>query len=138
MFSYMFLAFLAIYHLPFVNKGYDLTMENDDIVATFCIIIIANAVKIIRKRQRLRRQWTRPWIQRRSQHGAHHALLQELTSDDPDGFRNFFESFVRDSSSFFGGIFNLIYFLCLCFINTCLLMRFIFFYFNLITLILIG
>ena len=30
-------------------------MENDDIVATLCIIIIANAVKIIRKRQRLRR-----------------------------------------------------------------------------------
>ena len=64
-------------------------MENDDIVATLCIIIIANAVKIIRKRQRRRRQWTRPWIQRRSHHGAHHALLQELTTEDPDGFRNF-------------------------------------------------
>ena len=65
-------------------------MENhDDIVATLCIIIIANAVKIIRKRQRLRRQWTRPWIQRRSQHEAHHALLQERTTEDPWGFRNF-------------------------------------------------
>ena len=64
-------------------------MENDDIVATLCIIIIANAVGIIRNRQRLRRQWTRPWIQRRSQHGAHHALLQELTTKDPGGFRNF-------------------------------------------------
>ena len=31
----------------------------------------------------------RPWIQRRSQHGAHHALLQELTSEDPDDVRNF-------------------------------------------------
>ena len=48
-----------------------------------------DAVKIIRKRQRRRRQWTRPWIQWRSQHGAHHALLQELTTEDPDGFRNF-------------------------------------------------
>ena len=59
-------------------------MENDDIVATLCIIIIANAVRIIRNRQRRRRQWTRPWIQRRSQHGAHHALLQELhvTTED--------------------------------------------------------
>ena len=65
-------------------------MENDDIVATLCIIIIANAVtRIIRNRQRRRRQWTRPWIQRRSQDGAHHALLQELTTEDPDGFRNF-------------------------------------------------
>ena len=27
---------------------------------------------------------------RRSQHGARHALLQELTTEDPDGFRNFF------------------------------------------------
>ena len=36
-----------------------------------CIIIIANAVRIIRKRQRRRRQW----IQRRSQEGAHHALI---------------------------------------------------------------
>ena len=64
-------------------------MENDDIIDTLCIIIIANAVKIIRKRQRRRRQWTRPWIQRRSQDGAHHALLQELTTENPDGFRNF-------------------------------------------------
>ena len=63
---------------------------NDDIVATLCIIIIANAVKIIRKRQRRRRQWTRPWIQRRSQDGAHHALL--LTTEDLDGFRKFFEN----------------------------------------------
>ena len=64
-------------------------MENLDIVDTLCIIIIASAVKSIRKRRRLRRQWTKPWIQRRSQHGAHHALLQELASEDPDGFRNF-------------------------------------------------
>ena len=65
-------------------------MENYDIVATLFIIIIANAVKIIFfKRQRRRRQWTRPWIQRRSQDGAHHALLQELITEDPDGFRNF-------------------------------------------------
>ena len=64
-------------------------MENDDIIDTLCIIIIANAVKIIRKRQRRRRQWTRPWILSRSQDGAHHALLQELTTEDPDGFRNF-------------------------------------------------
>ena len=64
-------------------------MENDDIIDTLCIIIIANAVKIIRKSQRRRRQWTRPWIQRRSQGGAHHALLQELTTEDLDGFRKF-------------------------------------------------
>ena len=63
-------------------------MENLGIVATLCIIIIASAAKIIRKRRRFRRQWTRPWIQKRSQHGAHHALLQELTSEDPEGFRN--------------------------------------------------
>ena len=62
-------------------------MENDDIVATFCIIIIANAVKIIRKRQRLMRQGPDLGYK-----GAHHALLQELTSEDPEGFRNFFES----------------------------------------------
>ena len=64
-------------------------MENDDIVATLCIIIIANAVRIIRKRQRRRRQWTRPWIQMRSQVGTHHALLLELTTEDSGGFRNF-------------------------------------------------
>ena len=67
-------------------------MENDDISATLCIKIVANAVKIIRKIHGRRRQWIRPWIQRRSQHGAHYALLQELTSEDPDGFRNIFES----------------------------------------------
>ena len=50
MFSYIFLAFPA---LP--------VKMNDDIVATLCIITIANAVKIIRKRQRgssRMRQWT--------------------------------------------------------------------------------
>ena len=67
---------------------------NDDIVATLCIIhvIIANAVKIIKKkRQRRGRQWTRPWIQRRGQHGAHHALciIASDTTEDPDGLRNF-------------------------------------------------
>ena len=53
MFSYMFLAFPAIYHVPFVNKGLkDLTMGNDDIVATLCNIhvIIANAVKNNKKK----------------------------------------------------------------------------------------
>ena len=53
-------------------------MENDDIVATLCIIIVANAVKIIRKIHGRMRQWIRPLIQRLSQHGAHHALLQVI------------------------------------------------------------
>ena len=66
-------------------------MENDDIVATLCIIIIANAVKIIRKRQKLRRQCTRPWIQRRGQHGAHLASLE--------AFLIIFTSFVFVSST---------------------------------------
>ena len=65
-------------------------MENVDIVATLCIIIIANAVKIFFKKDRdlgdngpdLGYKWSPSCIIARANY----------TSEDPDGFRNFFES----------------------------------------------
>ena len=61
-------------HLPLTICKQRLRTNNGDWYC--CYLCIANAVKIIRKRQRRRRLWTRPWIQRRSQHGAHHATLE--------------------------------------------------------------
>ena len=118
-------------------------MENDDIVANLCIIIIANAVKIIRKRQSRRRQSTRPWIQRQGQHRVHLASLE--------AFLIIFTSFVFVSSTpYTPHVFLKIYSIGVDLIknfkikwgapmiNTCLLKRFNYFYFNLLTLILSG
>ena len=60
-------------------------MEEDDIIVTLCIIIV-RAAQIIKRRQR---RWIRSWIQRRQIHGAYHALMQELSTEDPKGFQNF-------------------------------------------------
>ena len=64
-------------------------MDEDDIIVSLCIIIIASAVQRIQRRKRPRKKWVRAWIQRRWKHGAHHALMQELSAEDPEGFRNF-------------------------------------------------
>ena len=44
----------------------------DDIIVALCIIIIARATQIIKRRQRRPRRWIRSWIQRRQIHGAMH------------------------------------------------------------------
>ena len=56
-------------------------MEEDEVVVVLCIIIMI-AIQRIRRRQR---RWVRPWIRRRQQHEAHHALMVELTTEDPSG-----------------------------------------------------
>ena len=59
--------------------------------AAVCIIIILGAIRRIRNNRRpVRRScWVRPWIRRRPQFGAFHALLKELSTEDPPSFRNF-------------------------------------------------
>ena len=57
-------------------------MKEDDITVALCIIIIARAAQIIKRRPRR-------WIQRRQIHGAYLALMQELSTEDPKGFQNF-------------------------------------------------
>ena len=64
-------------------------MENDDFVALIYILIIAAACHIIRSNQRGRRIWVRPWIQRRREVGAYHALMRELEQEDQRRFQNF-------------------------------------------------
>lgn len=83
-------------------------MEEDDIVVALCIIMIASAIKKIRRRQRRQRRWVRPWIQRRQQHGAHHALIQELTTEDAGGFRNFLRMDQADFKELLGKVTTLI------------------------------
>jgi len=59
--------------------------------AAVCIIIILGAIRRRRNNRRLVRRscWVRPWIRRRPQFGAFHALLKELSTEDPPSFRNF-------------------------------------------------
>ena len=63
-------------------------MKADEVVVVLCIIMIASAIKKIIRQRRRQRRWVRAWIRRRQQHGAHHALMVELTTEDPGGFRN--------------------------------------------------
>ena len=58
-------------------------MEDENVAISLCLIIIASAAL------RIRRGWTRAWIYRRRQFGAHHALIKELASEDSHNFRNF-------------------------------------------------
>jgi hypothetical protein len=64
-------------------------MEEDEIVVVLCILMIASAIQGIRRQRRRQRRWVRPWIRRRQQHGANQALMVELTTEDPGGFRMF-------------------------------------------------
>ena len=71
-------------------------MEEDNIVVSLCIIIIASAILRIRRDRRRPRAWARSWIRRRARYGAHHSLMNELSSEDPKGFRNFIRMDVND------------------------------------------
>ena len=65
--------------------------------------------------------------------GANHALLQEITTEDSDGFHNFLRMDKADFYKLLTKVTPLIQFVFF-FINTCLLqMRFIYFYLNLIS-----
>ena len=58
-------------------------MEDENVEISLCLIIIARAALRIRRDRRRPRQWTRAWIHRQRQLGAHHALMKELASEDP-------------------------------------------------------
>ena len=60
-------------------------MEEDNIAVSLCIlIIIATAVLRIRLDKRPPRVWARSWIRRRARYCAHHSLIKELSSEDPE------------------------------------------------------
>ena len=65
-------------------------MEELDILPPLLIIIMAAAYRqYLRNKRKRRACWTRPWILRRKEHGAHHALMQELSKEDHESYRNF-------------------------------------------------
>ena len=85
------------FHFPLfachcVHKMYD---QEDKIIISLCIIIIASVLQRIQRKIRQRKKWVRAWIQSRK-HGAHHALVKELSDEDPQGFRNFLRMDTRD------------------------------------------
>ena len=59
--------------------------DSDDELIGLALAVVARR----RRRRRRRRWWVRPWLQRRLQHGAYHALLQELYVEDEGSTRNF-------------------------------------------------
>ena len=62
------------------------------------VLFLLETIKRQRQKKKKRRSvWTRSWLFGRETHGAYHALLQELLSDDPAGYKNFLR---MDASSF--------------------------------------
>ena len=60
-------------------------MEEDKIAVSLCLlIIIASAILRIRLDRRKPRAWARSWICRRARYCAHHSLIKELSSEDPE------------------------------------------------------
>ena len=62
--------------------------DNEDIIIPVCILLIAAGIQQYRG-NRFVRLWVRSWIARRNQYGAYHAVVQELSSEDQNGLKNF-------------------------------------------------
>ena len=62
--------------------------DNEDIIIPVCILLIAAVIQQYRW-NRFGRLYVRSWIARRNQYGAYHALVQELSSEDSSGLKNF-------------------------------------------------
>ena len=82
------------FHFPLfschcVHKMYD---QEDEIIISLCIIIIASVLQRIQRKKRPRKKWVHAWIQRCRKH----ALVKELSDEDPQGFRNFLRLDTRD------------------------------------------
>ena len=60
--------------------------DNEDIIIPVCILPIVAGIQQYRG-NRFIRLWVRSWIARRNQYGAYHALVQELSSEDPSGLK---------------------------------------------------
>lgn len=68
----------------------NITKLEEDIITVAVFILLATAVKLIKKRKRVHRQiWTSLWVQRRAVHGAHNSLLHELCLEDPSTLKKF-------------------------------------------------
>ena len=62
--------------------------ENENIIIPVCTLLIAAGIQQYRG-NRFGKLWVRPWIARRNQYGAYHALVQELSSEYLSGLKNF-------------------------------------------------
>ena len=66
-------------------------LENsqENIVISLCIIILLAGINLYRREALRGRPWVKPWIARRTHFGAYHALLQEISTEDPIAYKNF-------------------------------------------------
>ena len=63
--------------------------DNEDIIIPVCILLIAAQIQQYIIQRESFRKIVGLWIARRNQYGAYHALVQELSSEDPSGLKNF-------------------------------------------------
>ena len=55
--------------------------------ATVFAIVLSRRQR--RRKNKVKRLWTTPWIQMRQQHGAYNCLLRELRMSDKPSYKNF-------------------------------------------------
>ncbi|XP_025105282.1 uncharacterized protein LOC112570846 [Pomacea canaliculata] len=55
----------------------------------FAMLLLYCKIKEKKRKARQRKWWVRPWIERRMEHGAYHALMQEMAAEDGGSYRNF-------------------------------------------------
>ena len=59
------------------------------VVASAAILAVVVERRRRRRSERQKRQWARPWIRKREQHGAYHCLLKGLELGDRPSYKNF-------------------------------------------------
>jgi hypothetical protein len=69
--------------------------QEDEIIISLCIIIIASVLQRTQRKKTPEKKMC-TCIQRCRKYGAHHALVKELSDEDPQGFRNFLRMDTRD------------------------------------------
>ena len=63
--------------------------EDDNVLILAAVGLELEEQEQRKRRQRRRRWWVRPWIARREQFGAYHALMREIEGEDPESYVNF-------------------------------------------------
>ena len=70
-------------------SSHESSSEDDNVLILAAVGLELEELEQRERPQRRRRWWVRPWIARREQFGAYHALMREIEGEDPESYVNF-------------------------------------------------
>ena len=70
-------------------SSHESSSEDDNVLILAAVGLALEEQEQRKRRQRRRRWWVRPWIARREQFGAYHALMSEMEGEEPESYVNF-------------------------------------------------